>query len=101
MKLVMSLSRISTATTSEKGTDYNPISCCVFLLSVVISILEYLTRDDAERAVKELDNRDLRGQSVRVNLDAEVSRSLITEVYTHPRRIPARWPRQLSTRRAS
>ncbi|EPS99022.1 hypothetical protein FOMPIDRAFT_1031130 [Fomitopsis schrenkii] len=33
-------------------------------------ILEYLSREDAERAVKELDGRDLRGQPVRVALDA-------------------------------
>ncbi|KAH8099591.1 hypothetical protein BXZ70DRAFT_894790 [Cristinia sonorae] len=32
-------------------------------------ILEYLSRDDAERAVKELDGKDLRGQPVRVALD--------------------------------
>ncbi|CAL1705713.1 unnamed protein product [Somion occarium] len=32
-------------------------------------ILEYLSRDDAERAVKELDGKDLRGQPVRVSLD--------------------------------
>ncbi|KAJ3524631.1 hypothetical protein NM688_g8529 [Phlebia brevispora] len=32
-------------------------------------ILEYLSRDDAERAVKELDGKDLRGNSVRVTLD--------------------------------
>ncbi|KAI0093898.1 hypothetical protein BDY19DRAFT_902602 [Irpex rosettiformis] len=32
-------------------------------------ILEYLSRDDAERAVKELDGKDLRGNSVRVSLD--------------------------------
>ena len=37
------------------------------------SILEYLSREDAERAVKELDGRDLRGQPVRVALDREVS----------------------------
>lgn len=42
-------------------------------ISSTLSILEYHTRDDAERAVKELDNRDLRGQPVRVALDAEVS----------------------------
>ena len=36
------------------------------------SILEYLSREDAERAVKELDGRDLRGQPVRVALDREV-----------------------------
>ncbi|KAI0690586.1 hypothetical protein BC835DRAFT_1280690 [Cytidiella melzeri] len=32
-------------------------------------ILEYLSREDAERAVKELDGKDLRGNSVRVTLD--------------------------------
>ncbi|OCH92104.1 hypothetical protein OBBRIDRAFT_811845 [Obba rivulosa] len=34
-------------------------------------VLEYLSREDAERAVKELDGRDLRGQPVRVTMDAE------------------------------
>jgi len=32
-------------------------------------ILEYLSRDDADRAVKELDGKDLRGRPVRVALD--------------------------------
>lgn len=36
------------------------------------SVLEYLSREDAERAVKELDGKDLRGQPVRVVMDAEV-----------------------------
>ncbi|KAI0032819.1 hypothetical protein K488DRAFT_49015 [Vararia minispora EC-137] len=31
-------------------------------------VLEYLVRDDAERAVKELDGKDLRGQPVRVQM---------------------------------
>ncbi|KAI9466056.1 hypothetical protein BJY52DRAFT_1112365 [Lactarius psammicola] len=31
-------------------------------------ILEYLSREDADRAVKELDGKDLRGQAVRVDL---------------------------------
>ncbi|KAI0780623.1 hypothetical protein BD413DRAFT_498702 [Trametes elegans] len=39
-------------------------------------ILEYLSREDADRAVKELDGRDLRGQPVRVALDRDVSGSL-------------------------
>ena len=39
------------------------------------SILEYLSREDAERAVKELDGRDLRGQPVRVAMDREVCTS--------------------------
>ncbi|KAH9901504.1 hypothetical protein C8Q73DRAFT_637710 [Cubamyces lactineus] len=37
-------------------------------------ILEYLSREDAERAVKELDGRDLRGQPVRVTMDREPRR---------------------------
>ncbi|KAI0273468.1 hypothetical protein BC834DRAFT_921535 [Gloeopeniophorella convolvens] len=35
-------------------------------------ILEYLSREDAERAVKELDGKDLRGQAVRVELFDDV-----------------------------
>jgi arginine/serine-rich splicing factor 4/5/6 len=36
-------------------------------------ILEYLNREDAERAVKDLSGRDLRGQAVRVDLHDDVS----------------------------
>ena len=36
------------------------------------SILEYLSRDDAERAAKELDGKELRGQPVRVSIDESV-----------------------------
>ena len=36
-------------------------------------ILEYLNREDAERAVKELSGKDLRGQAVRVDLFDDVS----------------------------
>lgn len=36
-------------------------------------ILEYLNREDADRAVKELNGRDLRGQAVRVDLFEDVS----------------------------
>jgi hypothetical protein len=36
-------------------------------------VLEYLSREDAERAVKELDGKDLRGQAVRVDLFNDVS----------------------------
>jgi len=38
----------------------------------VNSILEYLSREDADRAVKELDGKDLRGRPVRVALDETV-----------------------------
>jgi hypothetical protein len=41
-------------------------------------ILEYLNREDAERAVKELDGKDLRGQAVRVDLFNDVSTFLST-----------------------
>jgi len=33
------------------------------------SVLEYLSRDDADRAVKDLDGKDLRGRPVRVAYD--------------------------------
>jgi hypothetical protein len=36
------------------------------------SVLEYLFRDDAERAVRELDGKELRGRPVRVSLDESV-----------------------------
>ncbi|RPD66444.1 hypothetical protein L226DRAFT_566877 [Lentinus tigrinus ALCF2SS1-7] len=42
-------------------------------------ILEYLSREDAERAVKELDGRDLRGQPVRVAMDRE-ARNLVVNL---------------------
>jgi hypothetical protein len=38
-----------------------------------IRVLEYLSREDADRAVKELDGRDLRGRPVRVALDDSAS----------------------------
>ena len=43
------------------------------MLTQLIRILEYLNREDAERAVKELDGKDLRGQAVRVDLFGDVS----------------------------
>lgn len=49
-----------------------------FDYDILDSILEYLSREDAERAVKELDGRDLRGQPVRVNLDREVSHCTVS-----------------------
>jgi hypothetical protein len=39
----------------------------------LVRILEYLNREDAERAVKELSGKDLRGQAVRVDLFEDVS----------------------------
>ncbi|THH19477.1 hypothetical protein EW146_g1700 [Bondarzewia mesenterica] len=46
--------------------------------NVGTGILEYLVREDAERAVKELDSKDLRGQAVRVTMpDDVVARTII------------------------
>jgi len=43
------------------------------MLMRLIRILEYLNREDADRAVKDLDGKDLRGQPVRVELHGDVS----------------------------
>ena len=43
------------------------------VLTRLVRILEYLSREDADRAVKELDGKDLRGQAVRVDLLGDVS----------------------------
>jgi arginine/serine-rich splicing factor 4/5/6 len=51
------------------------LSCLEFFSyssNPLFSILEYLTREDADRAVKQLDGKELRGQSVRVIADNEV-----------------------------
>lgn len=58
-------------------------SHCLYLVCFIdfyFSILEYLSRDDADRAVKELDGKDLRGQPVRVAMDVEVSTTLHNKV---------------------
>ena len=38
-----------------------------------IRVLEYLSREDADRAVKDLDGKELRGRPVRVAYDDTVS----------------------------
>ena len=49
------------------------------------SILEYLTRDDADAAVKTLDGKDLRGQPVRVALtDDPVRRTPAVTTFVKP-----------------
>lgn len=40
-------------------------------------VLEYLTRDDADRAVKELDGREVRGMKVSVALDDSVGQECL------------------------
>lgn len=42
------------------------------LIQSIFSVLEYLSRDDADRAVKDLDGKDLRGRPVRVAYDDTV-----------------------------
>ena len=49
------------------------------VLTRLARILEYLNREDAERAVKELSGKDLRGQAVRVDLFDDVSTLPSTE----------------------
>jgi hypothetical protein len=66
-KPVMSRSLTLTVILLVKGTPHSlgTIFCGLIRLH---RILEYLNREDAERAVKELDGKDLRGQAVRVDL---------------------------------
>jgi hypothetical protein len=52
-------------------------------------ILEYLSREDAERAVKDLSGRDLRGQAVRVDLHDDVSSFFVYLVEVRLTRWPA------------
>lgn len=62
-------------------------------------ILEYLSREDADRAVKELDGKDLRGRPVRVALDDTVSYRVCLGSYSRTHnKTQACWPRQLSPR---
>jgi len=76
-KLVMFPSPTLTVILPVKGTSYlfGPSISLIRLAR----ILEYLNREDAERAVKELDGRDLRGQAVRVDLFEDVSTFLSTD----------------------
>lgn len=62
--------RILIATSLVKGTPSYP--CASLSHPVILSVLEYLSRDDADRAVKDLDGKDLRGRPVRVAYDDTV-----------------------------
>ena len=69
---VASPSQILTVTFPDKGESKPPF----FLFncsSNYFSILEYLSRDDADHAIKELDGKELRGRPVRVTIDESVS----------------------------
>jgi hypothetical protein len=85
----MSRSLTLTVILPVKGTPHSlgAIFCGLIRLH---RILEYLNREDAERAVKELDGKDLRGQAVRVDLfNGDVSTSS-----TQWRCISTRWSAQ-------
>lgn len=68
------------------------------LIQSTFSVLEYLSRDDADRAVKDLDGKDLRGRPVRVAYDDTVCichQAHLFDSLTFV--IAARWVRQPST----
>lgn len=64
------LSPMSIVTIPAKGEL--PGLNMMFHLLLKFSVLEYLFRDDADRAVRELDGKELRGRPVRVTLDDSV-----------------------------
>ena len=66
----MFLSPMSIVTIPAKGEL--PGLNMMFHLLLKFSVLEYLFRDDADRAVRELDGKELRGRPVRVTLDDSV-----------------------------
>lgn len=59
------------ATILDKGECINLIPHFV-AIQITYSVLEYLSREDADRAIKELDGKELRGRPVRVTLDDSV-----------------------------
>ena len=62
-----------------KGIYYDTYHSCGSDLFFSLRILEYLNRDDADRAVRELDGKELRGRPVRVAFDDSVSISFYFE----------------------
>jgi hypothetical protein len=59
-----------TGTTPAKGMNFLPSPS--LHIDLFYSVLEYLSREEAERASKELDGKELRGRNVRVYLDESV-----------------------------
>lgn len=74
MKPVVFPSLTSSVTFQARGESYSlaSIARSDLMSSTICSVLEYLAREDAERAVKDLDGKDLRGQPVRVALSDDV-----------------------------
>ena len=82
MKLVAYPTPTLTAIAPAKGVFFFRLAFGAHILSRRSSILEYLSREDAERAVKDLDGKDLRGNGVRVTLDTtEVGQHITSPIY--------------------
>lgn len=76
MRLVVYPSLILIVTHQGAGEHCFDLVIRIRSSSRIQRILEYLSRDDADHAVKDLDGKELRGQAVRVTL-AEDVRSII------------------------
>jgi hypothetical protein len=80
---------ISTEMCLAKGETYFVFSsvCCTKLFS----ILEYLSKEEADRAVKDLDGRELRGKVVRVALDDSVGQVFFVSGHLYSNSTIAAW----------
>jgi hypothetical protein len=69
-RVEMLVTLMLTGTTRAKGMNF--LLSHSLLINIFYSVLEYLSREEAERASKELDGKELRGRNVRVYLDESV-----------------------------
>jgi len=76
--------RISIGTTQVPGKQLYSESPCACITDELYRILEYVTREEAETALRYLDGRDIRGRPVRVQYAPERVRWLPSSIFVGP-----------------